>query len=196
MSSPPRDPRPLWAGLLLGATACALSLPPGRALIEQSMLWHMAVQMPLLVASGWMLHRHVAGPSGREPAWDRFGLTSFMLSQLILSYWMLPLAVDRAVVLPHVDLLKLVSLAAAGAWMHAATRRSPPALQMFFVGTTVSMLLAVGSFLVTTDTRLCNAYAMASQQGAGAALVALGLGVGLVWLIRTLMPAQAARPPR
>lgn len=196
MSSPARAPRPLWAGLLLGAAACVLSVPPGRALIEQSMLWHMAVQMPLLVASGWMLHWHVASPSGREPAWDRFGLTSFMLSQLILSYWMLPLAVDRAVVLPHVDLLKVVSLTAAGAWLRAATRRSPPTLQLFFVGTTVSMLLAVGTFLVTTDTRLCNAYAMVSQQSAGAALVALGLGVGLAWLIRTLMPAQTARPPR
>lgn len=194
MSNAARDARLLWAGLMLGATACALSVPPGRALIEQSMLWHMAVQMPLMVASGWLLHGYIAGSSVREPAWDRFGLTSFMLSQLILSFWMLPLAVDRAVVLPYVDLFKLASLTAAGERLRAAMRRSPPALQLFFVGTTVSMLLATGIFLATTETRLCNAYALASQQSAGGAVVALGLSIGLAWLIQTLVPASTDRP--
>jgi len=38
--------------LLLTALALSLSLPPLRVLIEQSMVWHMLVQMPLLVAAG------------------------------------------------------------------------------------------------------------------------------------------------
>ena len=50
--------RPNWraaAAVLLTLGALALSLPPLRPLIEQSMVWHMLVQMPLLVLSFGLL---------------------------------------------------------------------------------------------------------------------------------------------
>ena len=55
--------------LLLTVGASALSLPPLRVLIEQSMVWHMLVQMPLLVAAGaaWSV---VAGE--RFARWNHF----------------------------------------------------------------------------------------------------------------------------
>jgi hypothetical protein len=178
---------------------CALSVPPARSLIEQSMAWHMAVQMPMLVAAGWLLMG-----SGRKLAslrflgdWNEFGLTGFIASQLIVAYWMLPLAIDRAVVLPQADALKLVSLLACGATLKASVDRSPAVLQLFFVGYAASMLVSAGIFLATTDRRLCNAYSLDGQLTAGSGVAALGIALGSAWalrLYRASLKASAAMP--
>ncbi len=186
--------------LALGAGACALSVPPLRSLIEQSMVWHMVVQMPMLLAAGWLFAGRPGG-AGDGPlprTWDHFGLTSFMIAQAIFSYWMLPSAIDRAVVLPAVDLLKLLSLFCGGLLLQRAMARSPGALQLFVVGYAVSMLFAAGSFVATADQRLCNAYALESQWKAGIGLVALGATIAGVWLwgaVRKSFAANITRIP-
>jgi hypothetical protein len=178
-----------------------LSVPPARSLIEQSMAWHMVVQMPMLVAGGWWL----MGGGGRggsvtlqSPShWNQFGLTGFIAGQVIVAYWMLPLAIDRAVVLPQADALKLLSLLACGALLNASFRRSPSVLQLFFVGYAVSMLISTGVFLATTDRRLCNAYSLDSQLSAGAGVTALGIALGSAWafqVYRRTLKAGAALP--
>jgi hypothetical protein len=177
-----------WIGWALCGLGCALSVPPWRSLIEQSMVWHMAVQMPMLVAGGWLLAGSaIDGPRMQRFAdWNRFGLTGFIASQVIVAYWMLPLAIDRAVVLPRVDVFKLVSLLACGAMLKASFARSPTVLQLFFVGYAVSMLSAAGVFLVSTDRRLCNAYSLDSQWNAGGSVVALGVALGCAWAWRVV----------
>ena len=104
------------------AAAISLSVPPLRRVIEQSMAWHMVFQMPLLVLSGWLVARAVlpffltarsanAATIARLSKLNQFGLTGFMAAQFIAAYWMLPLAIDRAVVLPEFDLLKQIGRA-------------------------------------------------------------------------------------
>ena len=147
------------------------------------MVWHMVVQMPMLIAGGWLLVGNgIKGLKGhRFSYWNQYGLTSFIASQLVAAYWMLPLAIDRAVVLPAADTLKFLSLLACGAMLKTSFERSPAVLQLFFVGYSVSMLISAGSFLATTDRRLCNAYSLASQLNAGTGVVALGIAVGSAW---------------
>ena len=90
------------------AVAVALSVPPLRAVIEQSMAWHMVFQMPLLVLAGWLASRSklpkfsIRAMRGWA-SFNQFGLTGFMAAQIIVAYWMLPSAIDRAVVLPAVE---------------------------------------------------------------------------------------------
>jgi hypothetical protein len=183
----------------MAAVGCALSVPPARSLIEQSMAWHMAVQMPMLVAAGWLLMGSGSKLAGMRMLgdWNQFGLTGFIASQLIAAYWMLPLAIDRAVVLPQADALKLVSLLACGAVLKASFDRSPAVLQLFFVGYGVSMLVCAGIFLATTDRRLCNAYSLDGQFSAGSGVAALGIALGSAWalrLYRASLEAGAAAP--
>ncbi len=47
-----------WLPAVVMVGGAALSLPPLRPLIEQSMVWHMLVQMPLLVLGGWLVAGH------------------------------------------------------------------------------------------------------------------------------------------
>ncbi len=182
------------ASVLLGLSAVLLSVPPLRFLIEQSMVWHMVVQMPLLVAAGWLFGAGQVAGRHRPAAllgWDQFGLTSFLLAQALLTYWMLPSAIDRAVVLPMADAVKLLSLLASGVLLSRAMRLSPGALQLFFVGYAVSMLSAVGLVMATDNRRICNAYALESQWAAGWSLVGLAVGLGAVWGVVVVL--QAAR---
>lgn len=170
--------------------ALALSLPPLRTLIEQSMVWHMLVQMPLLVAAGALgavvLQQRRAATSGtragRLDGINRFGLTGFMFALVVGAYWMIPATVDRAVVLPGADAAKIVSLWLGGAALQRAFSRAPAAVQLFFVGSAVPMAVWVGVYLASTDLRLCNAYSLASQITTGRGLVVLSLLAGATWL--------------
>ncbi len=173
------------AALTVSLLALSLSVPPLRSLIEQSMFWHMVVQMPLLVLAGWLTMS--AWPRRSAPqfmaAWNVYGLNGFFLTFLILAYWMLPSAIDRAVVLPQADVLKLLTLFVGGALSKHAIDRSPTVLQLFFVTLTVSMLIWLGFYFITTELRLCNAYSLASQISTGWGLIGLGIAAGSAWLL-------------
>ena len=178
-------PFAVWIGLALCLVAIALSVPPGRSLIEQSMAWHMVVQMPTLFAGGWFL---MSGGWDTQKTslghWNQFGLTGLIAAQFIITYWMLPISIDRAVVMPQVDVFKLLSLMVSGALIKTSISRSPAVLQLFFVGYIVSMLITTGVYLATTERRLCNAYSMESQLSAGYGVVALGIALAFAWAFR------------
>ena len=181
-------PAPPTAGAATAAAAgvtalaaVALSLPPMRALIEQSMVWHMLVQMPLLVLAGWFAA--AAWAPSRGLRWNRFGLSGLMLAQCILAYWMIPALVDRAVVLPWVDAAKLATLWLAGLALRVGYRQAPPLVQLFFIGYGLPMMAWLGFYLASTDLRLCNAYSLESQARAGWGLLGLASLLGLAWAI-------------
>jgi hypothetical protein len=174
--------------LLAGTVAASLSMPPLRSLIEQSMGWHMAIQMPLLLLSGWLAMGRIGQRSSMAwwSAFNRYGMTGFIAALIVLAYWMLPLAIDRAVVLPTTDVLKLVSLWTTGAVLRHSFERAPAVLQLFFVGTAIPMAIWLGFYFASTDLRLCNAYSLQSQIQAGYAVVALAAAIGCGWLVKQM----------
>jgi len=101
-------------GLLI--LAIGLSVPPFRFLIEQSMFVQMVIQMPLLFVAGAFLNRFSISKNITNifGYWNVFGLTGFMLAQNILIYWMLPISIDRAVIMPLVDVVKVLTMILAG----------------------------------------------------------------------------------
>ena len=187
--------------LTLCALAAALSAPPLRGLIEQSMVWHRFVQMPLLVLGGWLAMGAASAStlSDRLAASNRYGLTGFIAAQAIATYWMLPLAVDRAVVMPSTDLLKIATLLACGPLLRHSIARAPWVLQLFFVGSAVMMTVWLGLCFATVDLRLCNACSLESQHRSGLAIALLGCALGCAWLlthgrevlVRTRRPVDA-----
>lgn len=184
------------AAVVLTLAASALSLPPLRVLIEQSMVWHMLVQMPLLVLAGACAA--AAWTPARELRWNRFGLTGFMLAQCIVAYWMIPAMVDRAVVMPSADAVKLATLWIAGVALRLGYQQAPPAVQLFFIGYGLPMMAWLGLHLASTDLRLCNAYSLQSQWRAGWGLVGLAVALGVAWALDMYLgrPLASARAPR
>ena len=184
------------AGLAAGCAviATALSVPPLRSVIEQSMAWHMVFQMPLLVLAGALAYaawpqRVGARALVRLATFNQYGLTGFMAAQITIAYWMLPMAIDRAVVSPSFDALKLLTLFISGLLLADAFKRAPGVLQLFFMGYWVPMMCWLGIYFATTDLRLCNAYSLDSQTATGWRLLALGLLLGATWLAQALRTA-------
>lgn len=173
-----------WLSVVVMVGGAALSLPPLRALIEQSMVWHMLVQMPLLVLGGWLVAGHwwTRQPPALLERFNRFGLTGFIVTTLIAGYWMIPSSIDRAVVIPGTDMAKIITLWLCGIALRHSMQRAPMLVQLFFLGYTLPMMLWLGLYFATTDLRLCNAYSLESQLAAGKGLVVLASAAGAVWL--------------
>ena len=173
-----------WLSAVAMVGGAALSLPPLRPLIEQSMVWHMLVQMPLLVLGGWLVAGHwwVRQSPALLERFNRFGLTGFIVTTLIAGYWMIPSSIDRAVVMLGADLAKIITLWLCGAALRLSMQHAPLLVQVFFLGYTLPMMVWLGLYYATTDLRLCNAYSLESQLAAGKALVVLGSAAGAVWL--------------
>jgi len=134
---------------------------------------------------GWMAMGGATGGhlSNRLSIWNRYGLTGFMAAQAIGAYWMLPVTIDRAVVMPSADLLKIATLLACGALLRHSVERAPLVLQLFFIGYAVSMAVWLGLYFGTVDLRLCNAYSLESQRRTGLAVALLGCVLGGAWLV-------------
>jgi hypothetical protein len=179
-------------GLLL--LAIGLSVPPFRFLIEQSMFVQMVIQMPLLFVAGAFLNtlaiaKKITNTLGY---WNVFGLTGFMLAQNILVYWMLPISIDRAVVMPLVDVAKVMTMILAGFLVGDALKKSPAALQLFFIGYFVAMMIWLGMYFIYTDSRLCNVYSLNSQYWTGYGLCAISVMVTAYWSYRVLKNEKKA----
>ena len=146
--------------------------------------WRCLALVFLLLAAGALAARTLPalGLPGKWVSFNLFGLTGFMAAQGIIAYWMLPSAIDRAVVDPAFDVLKLLTLFVSGILLRNAFQRAPMALQLFFIGYWVSMMCWLGIYFATTNLRLCNAYSLESQLATGWGLLALGLLLGFVWL--------------
>jgi len=177
------------AGILsLLLLTIGLSVPPFRFLIEQSMFVQMVIQMPLLFVAGALLNRFTISKKITNILgyWNVFGLTGFMLAQNILVYWMLPISIDRAVVMPLVDVAKVLTMILAGFFVGDALNKSPAALQLFFIGYFVAMMIWLGMYFIYTDMRLCNAYSLSSQYWTGYGLCTLSLAVVSYWSFHVL----------
>jgi hypothetical protein len=168
------------------------SLAPGLALVvlalaqpwlERRMFLHMLVELPLLVAIGAWAATHA--PRG-GPAWfaaiDASGLTGFTFAVCVSAFWMLPIALDAAVLVPVIGVAKIASLVLAGALATLSFRRARAAVQAFFVLNWVWMTSVAGAVYQQAPERLCNTYVQGDQAWTGMGLVALAIVATVAWM--------------
>ncbi len=170
------------AALGVALAAVGLSLPPLRAGIERSMALHMLVQMPLLVAAGWLLAARLPSAGAWLDRWNAYGLAGLAAVLATGAFWMLPVALDRAVLDPGFDAVKVGSLLALGAVLRDSWARMPAVAQLFALGYTLPMMALLGAYFATGDRRLCNVYGLETQVATGKGLVVLAVALGIGWI--------------
>lgn len=159
------------------------SLPLFRFLILDSMQFHMLVQLPLLVLSGYLINKNSV--NNHRNLYEYTGLWIWVL--LSIMFWMLPISMDKAVQSGYWDMFKLLSLIFSGYVLKPALSASK-ILIFFFIGSLVMMLFFAGSFYQTAESRLCSSYLIESQQTTGMGLLLLGFLILVLYgysLIRT-----------
>lgn len=179
------DTKNYLAGILF-LLAVFLSLWPLRALIIEDMFWHMNIQIPLLFLAGLISKIPASAFFQNLSRFNIYGLNSFIASQVILAFWMLPISIDRAIIHWEYDFAKIVSLIVCGWLIQISFKKTTVVIEVFFVGYFLAMLLWVGFYYIQSDARLCNVYSQDSQQYAGGGLIVFAVVLSLVWIISKL----------
>lgn len=168
-----------WLGPLLW---CALALPPVKHALEASMTLQMLVQIPLLALAGWwlrpLLPRRV---SDSLAAWNRSGITGFVLASLVAMVWMLPRAMDAALEVPWVEAAKftsvplLIGLPLALSWPRAGF-----VVRGVLLVEVIATAFRLGWLYLFSPERLCSNYLLGDQQQLGRIMLAIGVSIVLV----------------
>jgi hypothetical protein len=180
--------------LLLGAWLALLVMVPLRHLLEQHMLTHMLVQIPVLLLAG-VLTGTAAPRLARMTHWNMAGVPALFAASLVLAFWMTPIAIDHAVASAGWDAAKAVSIVFAGAIAAAAWRVAPTVVQAFFGGNMVWMSVAAGQLYQAEGPRLCNAYLQDDQALTGIALTGLAIATAGLWIGRVAWPHSRLHQP-
>lgn len=165
-----------------------------RSELTALMSLHMLVQIPLLVLSGvfaqqlYFKLRKPAISTSSKWSFNEYGLPGLLFVSLIGAYWMIPKALDDALVDWRIAAFKYIGLPICGWILMASVRRANVVIKVFFLGNFCWMSAIVGMVYMDQPIRLCNAYLQSDQDWAGRGLVALAIILPLAWLLAELKP--------
>lgn len=164
-----------------------LASPVGRQALEASLSTHMLVQMPLLGLVGYAVGTLSADAArGYVAGWNRDGATGLLLAVVISMFWMLPRAMDSALVDTRFELAKFVSIPIAGVALGWSYGQAYPIVKGVLVSHAVSALGVMGWVYASAPVRLCNSYLASDQEAAGVGLLAIGLVVSIYFAAHIL----------
>ncbi|MHC9086486.1 hypothetical protein ACYX7E_15860 [Luteimonas sp. RIT-PG2_3] len=165
---------------LPGAALAALAA--ASPWLEADMARHMGIELPALFAIGWFGARSL--PAGGPRWWhacNAHGLSGLVLASLVTMYWMLPVALDLAVLHPWIGASKIAGLLIAGVAAGLSWSQAPLALQGFFVLGWAWMMATIGMIYQQAPQQLCSVYLGEQQVAAGRAIVLIAMVVLVAW---------------
>ncbi len=174
------SPRYLWGGLAL--SPIFLLFTPVRQLLESRMSLHMLVEFPLLLAAGWACGRQL--PCKLHSRVDAQGLLGATVASCVLAFWMIPAALDLALLSPAVATSKYISWLAAGLLLAWSRDRLEAVVACFFLGNAAWMTATAGLLYEDAEEQLCVNYLINDQLAAGHGLMAAALVIGALALLR------------
>jgi hypothetical protein len=176
---------------LLALSPLLLLWPPLRHLLEGQMTLHMLLQLPWLLACGaaafgaFVCHRRASTLLAR---FDDRGLLTVTVVLCASAMWMIPAALDLALMDERVRIIKYLMWYAVGAMLASGCARIGPELWTFLVGNLAWMLATAGMLIRESESRLCVSYLVNDQVWAGTGLMALAAGLLAFGLLRLCRP--------
>ena len=165
------------AGLLL----VVLAAPAARDALEQVMVAHMLVQIPLLAIVGALgataLPQRIRA---RVAEWNAGGVSGTLLALIASSWWMVPRALDWSLASPFMEAAKFVTLPLfVGAPLALSWTSLGTMGRGFVIANVLPMWAVVGWAYIAVPVRVCNFYLVDQQVVAGVGLVGVSVAVGI-----------------
>lgn len=114
--------------------------------------------------------------------WNARGILGLLFALCVTGFWMLPVALDAAVLHPAVAFFKVLSILIAGLLYRASWNGADMVSHAFFALSAIGMMLSVGLLYQDAPQQLCSTYRIDEQSDAGRAIMAWAI-VGLaIWL--------------
>ena len=175
-----------------------LASPPLRGLLEASMVGHMLFQIPLLAFAG-ILAGHALPVRAKKQiaAYNAHGLPFTLLAAFISTYWMLPRALDAALLNPWAEAAKFASLPLlVGLPLSLSWRQLGTIGQGFVLANFISMVAVAGWLYIAAPVRVCNNYLVNQQTTTGWLLVIAACLSLFAWALpafvsRDILPAHS-----
>ena len=165
-----------------------LLAPPVRYALVATMTAQMLVQLPLLVAGGWLLScAFTPRILARAEPWNHRGITGLVLVTVTAAFWMLPRSLDAATSRPLIAAAKYLSVPLLiGLPFGVSWPRMGFVVRGVFLMEFVATFFRLGWLYLISPIRLCNNYVLNDQQRLGGYMLAIGGGL-LVWLAWKLL---------
>ena len=185
------------AWIALGAWA-AIALTPLGTWLESSLAGHVLVEIPLLVAIGFVLGQAF------EPACRRLlellnggGIPGILLVTFVLAFWMIPRWLDASLQMPEAAASKYISLVVlAGAPLAWSWRRMHPIARGLVKIEFLAMCFRLGWLYLISPDRLCNSYLVDDQILLGRGFLVVGIALSITWLYPVFFGPWSVSPPR
>lgn len=195
--------------LAIAGLPLVLLVPPWRQFIEGSMPLHMLLEFPMLLASGaatggWL---HTAAPalSRKLAQIDTLGLLGSTCLLLVSAFWMVPAALDLALLDARYAAFKYLGWWIVGALLALGWTRYSPVVALFTYGNLAWMAASAGILYQSIEIQLCVSYLPSEQVWTGYGLIVLALLLGPWVLLRdgarcfteaaaTALPPSSGRP--
>lgn len=146
------------------------------------MLLHMLFEFPCLMASGFasyrLLSRAVPGAARALAFFNWQGWCGASLALVVAMAWMIPSALDAALLSTPVAMFKMASWWLAGLMLAEGWHRLSPEVLLFAAGNATWMMATAGALYMDATQRLCASYLLDEQRDTGIALVATALAIG------------------
>ncbi|MBI5258171.1 MAG: hypothetical protein HY855_16830 [Burkholderiales bacterium] len=184
----------------LAVLPLALLWPLLRHALESRMSLHMLLEFPALALAGASAQRLAGRHAGLRRigrhlrVLDWHGWSGATFASAVATVWMLPSALDAALLSEAVNAAKMASWWLAGWLVAGSARRWGPELLVFGAGNLGWMMATAGLLYLDAPSALCVNYGADDQRITGTGLVMLACLLGALALRRALRLAEP-RPP-
>ena len=181
--------KPAWAGhspvlWVACGTWLAIALTPVGRWLEATMTNHVLIEIPLLVAVGYVLGARVEPHLGFLRSYNGGGIAGILIVAFTLAFWMIPRWLDAALADMPVAAAKYVSLSClAGMPLAWSWMRMNPIMRGVVKIECIAMLFRLGWLYLVSPERLCNSYLIDDQVRLGQGIFVLGGALSIIWLI-------------
>lgn len=183
--------------LALAALAGVAATPSGRWLTA-TMIGHVLVQIPMLIAIGFILGRRL------EPriqhiltAVNAGGIPGILLVSFTIGFWMIPRWLDGSLTSEWIAGAKYASLVLlAGMPLAWSWSRLHPIARGVVKIEFLAMLFRLGWLYLISPDRFCNNYLLTDQVWLGRGLIMVAIALSITWVIPVFFGEFTTEPKR
>ena len=161
-----------------------LVLPNSRSYLEQSMVSHMLVQLPLLAYCGVLIGNFSQKFFKLKIAYC-YSLPLIIVAFTTAMFWMLPRNLDASLAYTEFEILKFITIPLLlGVPLSLGWHNVGAITRSFFITNLLSMLVVLAWLYIEAPVRLCNYYLIDEQQVVGQLILYITGAVILYWCTR------------
>lgn len=185
--------------LIVGVLFIGIAATPLSGLLTETMVGHVLIQIPLLVAIGFGFGRWLEPRvEKRLRHWNAGGIPGIVLVSFVLAFWMIPRWLDAALTNGVIEWAKYASLVVlAGIPLALSWFRLHPIARGVVKIEFLSMLFRLGWLYLISPDRFCNNYLLTDQLWLGRGMIIVAIALSITWMIPVFFGnlADSLNPP-